>query len=117
MTKHAIVGFTKCLIAEAKDLNIRVTLVCPGYVDTDIYESCELNKLDREQVIPLVEFNMMTTQKAARKILKGVACNESLVVFPFHAKIFWVINRLFPVFFIKMSAIYVKKFRKVRKGV
>ena len=33
-TKHAVNGFTKCLMLDVRDMGIRVTLVCPGSVDT-----------------------------------------------------------------------------------
>lgn len=33
-SKHAVHGFTKCLLDEVRDDDIKVTLVCPGSVDT-----------------------------------------------------------------------------------
>lgn len=34
-TKHALLGFTKSLMLELREYNIRVASVCPGSVDTD----------------------------------------------------------------------------------
>lgn len=34
-TKHALMGFTKSLMLEVREYNIRVTAICPGSVDTD----------------------------------------------------------------------------------
>ncbi len=35
-SKHAVIGFTRCLALEYATRNITVNAVCPGYVDTDI---------------------------------------------------------------------------------
>lgn len=34
-TKWALIGFSRCLMLEVRDRNIRVVTVCPGSVDTD----------------------------------------------------------------------------------
>ncbi len=34
-TKHALLGFTKSLMLEVREYNIRVAAICPGSVDTD----------------------------------------------------------------------------------
>jgi 3-oxoacyl-[acyl-carrier protein] reductase len=34
-TKHALMGFTKSLLLEVREYNIRVAAICPGSVDTD----------------------------------------------------------------------------------
>jgi NADP-dependent 3-hydroxy acid dehydrogenase YdfG len=34
-TKWALNGFTKCLMLEAREYNIRVSVICPGSVDTE----------------------------------------------------------------------------------
>lgn len=37
-SKHALHGYFECLRAEVYDKNIRITLVCPGFIDTSISE-------------------------------------------------------------------------------
>lgn len=115
MTKYGIVGFTSCLMAEAADLNVKVSLVCPGYVESNIYDSCELSNVDRAQVKSLVAFKMMKASKAATTILNGVAKNRKIIVFPMHARLFWVLNRLFPGLSIGLSTFLVRDFRKIRR--
>lgn len=41
-TKHALMGFTKSLMLEVREYNIRVAAICPGSVDTDFNPSREL---------------------------------------------------------------------------
>jgi len=35
-SKHAVVGFTRCLAAEVAPSGVTVNTVCPGYVETDM---------------------------------------------------------------------------------
>jgi meso-butanediol dehydrogenase / (S,S)-butanediol dehydrogenase / diacetyl reductase len=38
VSKHGIVGLTRCLALETADRGVRVNAVCPGWVDTDLVE-------------------------------------------------------------------------------
>jgi len=35
-TKHAVLGFTRCIAAEMAERGVTVNAICPGYVDTDM---------------------------------------------------------------------------------
>ncbi len=35
-SKHAVLGFTRCIAAEMADRGVTVNAICPGYVDTDM---------------------------------------------------------------------------------
>src|SRR3972149_11983664 len=41
-TKHALMGFTKSLILEVREYNIRVAAICPGSVDTNFNPNRDL---------------------------------------------------------------------------
>jgi 3-oxoacyl-[acyl-carrier protein] reductase len=41
-TKHALMGFTKSLMLEVREYNIRVAAICPGSVDTDFNPNREI---------------------------------------------------------------------------
>jgi NAD(P)-dependent dehydrogenase (short-subunit alcohol dehydrogenase family) len=95
-TKHAINGFTACLQAEAAALGVDVTLVCPGYVRTNLFEACEIVAVERNALLSAVPFSPMDAGAAATAILKGVAQRKALIVFPFHARLTALVARLFP---------------------
>jgi NADP-dependent 3-hydroxy acid dehydrogenase YdfG len=38
-TKHAVMGISKSLMLEVREYNIRVSVVCPGSVDTDFFDT------------------------------------------------------------------------------
>jgi NAD(P)-dependent dehydrogenase (short-subunit alcohol dehydrogenase family) len=86
-TKHAIVGLSTSLKIEAKPCGVKVSVVCPGFVQTDI-----LN----DQTIPKLPFKNMEVTQAGLHILRGVQRNQNIIVFPFHARFLWWLYRYFP---------------------
>ena len=40
-TKHAVVGFSRCLMLEERKNGVRVLLICPGSVDTNFFDHRE----------------------------------------------------------------------------
>jgi NAD(P)-dependent dehydrogenase (short-subunit alcohol dehydrogenase family) len=96
MTKHAVVGLSASLRAEAEGLGVRVSVVCPGFVDTAIFDTgIGLGRplragLERAPVRPY------PAASAARAILRGVARNRAVIVFPFHMKAMLWGTRLAP---------------------
>jgi 3-oxoacyl-[acyl-carrier protein] reductase len=38
-TKHAVVGFSRCLMLEERKNGVRVLLICPGSVDTNFFDN------------------------------------------------------------------------------
>ena len=52
-SKYAVVGLTHTLRAEAADLGGNVTLVCPGKIETPIYETSEVIGFDKEKALSL----------------------------------------------------------------
>jgi NAD(P)-dependent dehydrogenase (short-subunit alcohol dehydrogenase family) len=117
VSKHAIVNYSKILREEAKDLGVRVSVVCPGFVKTNVaLNSIDVNaeKSWENQKNKLVSEGM-DTNKAAQIILKGVAKNKERIIFPFSARlIVWIHPLLRPglkMVFGKELKIFRKKYR------
>jgi len=94
--KHAIVGLSLSLRLEGADLGVKVGVVCPGFVRTNIYQNAVRANVSKEQVIaPLSQRKMVEASEAARLILDGAARNRSIIEFP--ARIRWTgrLDRLF----------------------
>lgn len=70
--KHAIHGFYETLRAENKASNIRVTVVCPGRILTNV--SLHALKADGEEygVMDHAQANGISAEECARRIMKGV---------------------------------------------
>src|SRR3990172_12760109 len=41
-TKHAVLGFTKSLMLELREFNIRVAAICPGSVNTEFFDNTNM---------------------------------------------------------------------------
>jgi NAD(P)-dependent dehydrogenase (short-subunit alcohol dehydrogenase family) len=118
MTKHAVVGLSKSLRAEAAQMGIRVSVLCPGVVRTPILEGGGkygkmLINIPREQMRQLWEkLRPMSPNLFAKKVLKSVAKNKAIIIVPSWWKVYWWINRLSPSLGIFLSQ---KQFQRMQK--
>ncbi|SHL01665.1 Short-chain dehydrogenase [Desulfatibacillum alkenivorans DSM 16219] len=114
-SKHAVVGLTSTLRAEAARLGVKISLVCPGLIATEIWEKTPIHKADNKAVKNIFTLPMLPVNKAAEFTLKGVARNKGIIVFPFHAKLAWRAYRLSPALLTPMGWYMMRSFRKIRK--
>lgn len=82
-TKHAVVGLSTSLRAEAADHGVNVSVAIPGLVDTDIFSAAtNLATYNYSAAVERVPMKKVTPQQAADAILRGVARNDEFIVFP-----------------------------------
>ena len=112
-TKHAVVGLSRSLRAEAKAYGVRVSVVCPGYIDTRIAENAKYNNFDRDKVKENIRVKMMTPDKCAHQILHGVARDKQDIVITTHGRMLYRLQRYFPGLAERLSARNAKKARTV----
>ncbi len=93
MTKGGVILMSNSLRMEARPLGVKVSAICPGFVQTNIYDNATLvnTTLDAASDIP---FRFMRVDKAAKAILRGVTRNKAMIVFPKHAKLLWALERV-----------------------
>lgn len=115
MVKHGVVGLSTTLRIEGKAHGVKVSVVCPGFVSTGIQEATTLLHVDRKDILALVPFKAIAAQDAARRILRGVARNREYIVFPFYARLFWWLHRLWPGLLAPGLHLALAKFRALRK--
>jgi short-subunit dehydrogenase len=96
MAKYGVVGLSTSLRTEGAELGVKVTVVCPGPVRTPIFAHAEAVKIKRDFFFRMPSFMLVEPAKAARLILDGVARNRLLIIFPFHVRLLWWLNRLHP---------------------
>jgi NAD(P)-dependent dehydrogenase (short-subunit alcohol dehydrogenase family) len=111
-TKHAVVGLSLSLRAEAADLGVKVSVVCPGWVQSGIYAASPILNVRREQMPPALPFKLMETDTAAQRILLGVARNQPVIVFPTYARMLWWVYRMRATW---LSALGFKLIRDLRR--
>ena len=113
-TKHAVVGLSTSLRAEGTDLGVKVSAVCPGFIQTGIWESSPAMNVDKEKALATIPLKMMDATKAAEKLLEGVERNRAIITLPFHARFMWWLNRIHPSLLKPFCTLSVKNFRKFR---
>jgi NAD(P)-dependent dehydrogenase (short-subunit alcohol dehydrogenase family) len=100
-TKHAVVGLSTSLRIEAAPAGVRVSVLCPGAIDTPILEGGKYGKslmaVPREvQRAYWERLRPMPPDQFAGRVLRAVAKNKAIIVVPSRWKAFWWINRLSP---------------------
>jgi short-subunit dehydrogenase len=114
-TKFAVQSFTMGLRAEAAELGIKVSVICPMNIKSDMLEgSMTVVGMKDKNWFANLPVKWMDANEAARKMLKGVAKNKGVIIVPGKAKIFWWLFRLFPGLFDFIGKEGTKKFRKDR---
>ncbi len=96
VTKSAVVSLSTALRVEAQDSGVRVSVVCPGFVNTAIYENAVGMKVDKDEFLAKLPVKVISAEDAARAILRGIERNEAIIVFPFYARLLWWLTRLNP---------------------
>lgn len=103
--KHGVVGLTESVRAEARQLGVTFTLVCPGFIATNLFAAGEYSPgLDAERVVSRIPFRIVSVDDAVAAILNGVTRGKSIVVFPWYARLFWWLHRLHPGLLVRLSA-------------
>lgn len=104
MTKHAVVGLSVSLRAEARARGVRVSAVCPGVIDTPILDGegppdlprTRLAGRGREMFMHSNRGPAYPPERLAQDVLRGVERNRAIIVAPPRAHTAWLMNRLAP---------------------
>jgi len=113
-TKYAVVGLSTSLRSEAESLGVRVSVVCPGFIQTGIYDSSTFVNANKAAFLKQIPFKLMDARAAAGKILRGVERNRAIIVFPFYARFFWWLARINPRLLSPLSRKTVNDFHRAR---
>ena len=104
MTKHAVVGLSLSLRAEAAASGVKVTAVCPGVVDTPILDKggpADLPHLANSEhwreMARHYQPRLYPPSRLAQDVLRGIDRNAALVIAPASARVAWRLWRYAPV--------------------
>lgn len=103
-TKHAVVGLALGLRPEAALHGVRVSVLCPGAVDTSILDRLRDPELPSTATPPvtaraylsLLGQTPMDADRFAELALTGVGRNRAVIVAPANARALWRLHRLSP---------------------
>jgi NAD(P)-dependent dehydrogenase (short-subunit alcohol dehydrogenase family) len=103
LTKHAVVGLSASLRVEAEPFGVRVSVLCPGVIETPILSAKLPSETgvtwwlpDLRRYLTKVSGPAYPVDKMAAETLDGVARNQKFIVVPRRARIGWLLGRLFP---------------------
>lgn len=94
-SKFAVVGFTESLRAEYGRTNLGATALCPGFVETNLFESAPLGR-DRRYPKRPPHWMLSTCDKVAVRAVKAIQRDEAIVVMQHYAKLTHFAKRFFP---------------------
>lgn len=86
MAKHAVVGLSLSLLAEAAASGIHVCVACPGFIDTNLTSG--MTAMQRRL--------LYSPERLARNILTAVERRRAVVVVPLWSKLSWQLYRFSP---------------------
>ena len=102
-TKHAVVGLSTALRPEAALRGVRLSVLCPGAVETPILDRGAptdlppgANAMTAREYLRIVRLSPMPADRFARRALRGVARNKAIIVVPGSARAVWYLHRLSP---------------------
>ncbi len=96
MSKFAIRALANCVTPELRRAGVKVTLISPGFVVSNIRRVDNQGKLHAEAADAVPAWIQMSTQKAARKILRAAARGKREQIITLHGKVFVAIERFLP---------------------
>jgi NAD(P)-dependent dehydrogenase (short-subunit alcohol dehydrogenase family) len=99
--KHAVVGLSMSLRAEAATRGVKVSAVCPGFVDTPLLGRVNPGLPQTEtganaETLARMLGKLYQADLLAADVLRGVEQNRALIVAPRSARIAWRMSRYTP---------------------
>jgi len=103
-TKHAVVGLSGALRPELAEHGIRVTVLCPGMVETPILDKgapadlppASRPALSGREYLSTIGMRPIAADRFARTALRAVARNRATVVTPANPRLGWWLQRASP---------------------
>ncbi len=114
-TKYGVVGLSTALRPEAAALGIRVSVVCPAFIETKILDIQPCLCAKREDVFSRAPKNKMSAEKCAGIILSRVAKNRGIITVPLYAGILWRLYRFLPAAVDIYNKNFVNFFHRIRE--
>jgi NAD(P)-dependent dehydrogenase (short-subunit alcohol dehydrogenase family) len=101
-TKHAVVGLSTALRAEAASRGVRVSVLCPAFVDTPLLDEVYAAPASfgggssvRSRV-RLLQPRFLTAELVASRAVDGLAANRAIIPVGWLAQTLWRLNRYAP---------------------
>lgn len=118
--KHAVVGLSLSLRADAAPYGVRVSVLCPGFVDTPMLDHAnphlpqtQASQGGRTAAIRL-QRRLYPPAALAADALRGLNRNQAVIVTPAFARALWLTNRLVPGLLRQLGAVEASRYVRRR---
>jgi NAD(P)-dependent dehydrogenase (short-subunit alcohol dehydrogenase family) len=101
--KFGVVGLCDSLRVEAQSKGVTVTALCPGFIDTGIYENSRSTGFDKTKAKDSIPGGILSLDKGVAKLLDGVVKKKRVVTLPWFAHLLILSYKLTPNLSIKVS--------------
>lgn len=115
-TKHAVVGLSSVLRIEGAEYGVRVSVVCPGLIDTPLLHSTKYVDFSPDALLRITPQKAMDPRKAARLVLRGVDRNRFYIVVTATAHAFWRVHRFLPGTSLRLGEHAIRRLREMKGG-
>lgn len=109
MTKHAVVGLSTSLRVEASMYGVKVSAVCPGFIETPIVQNAKMINIDREQALREFPLRLHSAEELAKAIVRGVERDQPIIVYTAFAHVTWWLYRLAPRFLLRFMQLSIRR--------
>ncbi|MGC8519194.1 MAG: SDR family NAD(P)-dependent oxidoreductase, partial [Steroidobacteraceae bacterium] len=96
MSKFAVRALANAITPELALQGVRVTLISPGFVESEIRRVDNQGRLHAEAAEPIPSWLVMARTDAVRHMLHAIARRQREVIITGHGKLFVFLERLFP---------------------
>lgn len=93
-SKYGVVGFSLSVRAEGEALGVKVSVVCPGFIDTPMADTMKVIKLHLDKTA--LGWPVQQPEAAAQTILQGVVRNQAVIFTPRWWSWLWRLTRWCP---------------------
>lgn len=102
--KFGVVGMCDSLRVEAAPKGVTVTALCPGFIETGIYENARTTGFDTKKAKDSIPGGIVPLDKGVKKLLDGVVKKKRVVTLPWFAHLLILSYKLTPNTSIKVSS-------------
>lgn len=113
-SKHAVVGLSTGLRAEAKIFGVNVSVACPGFIETPFITNAKFISTNHDLVRENLPIKFYPVTDCARDIIAGVDKNKAVIVVSGHGKVLDRINRFVPALMHRLTYRFSKRQHRVR---
>lgn len=112
-SKHAVVGLSQSLSAELHDSKVKVTILCPGVINTAIAKNTKMRgetRMHQSQTVEFYEKNGATPDKVAVDLLNDIRKGKLFCLTPrTEVGLGWLVYRLSPGLAIRLMRAQINK--------